>query len=101
MSSPVSSNAGVRSSTGSVTDRQSGRADLGPEPESIGAAEFEVVVDRAGGGKVSAAEKWLARRMFQAMGSPPVRLVLPGGQQIDVVNAIWPNNQCTDADLQL
>ena len=82
MSSPVSSQADVRSSTRGVSDERSGQADPGQGPQKIGGAEFEVVTDRPGGGQVSAAERWLARRMLQSMGSPPVRMVLCSGEEI-------------------
>lgn len=82
MSSPVSSGEKVRPSTGSVSDRQSGQAEFGPGPGPIGDAKFDVATGLSGGRKVSAAEKWLARRMLQALGDPPVRLVLCNGEEI-------------------
>lgn len=81
MSSPVSSDAKARRSTPSMTDGRLGRADRGPEAQGA-AAQPEVVVAAAGGGKVYAAERWLARRMLHAMGSPPVRMVLWSGEEI-------------------
>ncbi len=86
MSLPVSPDAEVRTSTAS--GRQSGQADRGPvcprqtESEMIGAPGFELVADRSGGVKVSAAERWLARRMLRAIGDPPVRIVLCNGEEI-------------------
>ena len=69
MSSPVSSQADVRSSTSSASGERPGRADLGRGPQKIGGAEFEVVTDRTGNEQVSAAERWLARRMFHGTGA--------------------------------
>jgi len=82
MSSPVSSQADVRSSTRGVSDERSGQADLGQGPQKIGTARFEVVTDRAGGGQVSAVERWLAQQMLRSMGNPPVRMVLCSGEEI-------------------
>lgn len=80
MSSPVSSHANVRSSTRRVSDERSGPADR--RPEEIGAVKLEVLTDRTRATKVSAVERWLARRMLRALGDPPARMVLYSGEEI-------------------
>jgi cyclopropane-fatty-acyl-phospholipid synthase len=82
MSSPISSDADVRSPSRKVSDDPTGQIDVGPRREANGGTAAEVLAAQSGGVRVSAAEKWLARRMFQALGSPPVRMVLPGGEEI-------------------
>jgi len=82
MSSPVSSDADVRPSTSRVSDGHSRQADRGPRSAAIGAAESPAVAAPTSAARVSAAERWLAGRMLQALGSPPVRMLLWDGEEI-------------------
>jgi cyclopropane-fatty-acyl-phospholipid synthase len=82
MSSPVSSNAEARSSTRSLSDDPSRQADEQPRPGTIGSTAPEAAAARKSRGRLSAGERWLAGRMFQALGNPRVRILLWDGEEI-------------------
>jgi cyclopropane-fatty-acyl-phospholipid synthase len=83
MSSPVSSHARNRSSSTQAAKPQTAQAGLGTSAEAPGVPRFDVLTHPpTGSRKSTAVERWLARRMHHAMGSPPVRVVLFDGQEV-------------------
>lgn len=82
MSPPVSPDLNARSSASSVSAEQTGPARLGVGTEADGAVEADAVPIQTRGGRVYRLETWLVRRVLQAMGGPPIRVVLWNGREI-------------------
>jgi cyclopropane-fatty-acyl-phospholipid synthase len=82
MSSPVSSDCNVESSAPAAEHKPSRPVHAGAGTEAAGTATPGAADTRTGPGKGFAAEIWLLRRILQASGNPPIRLVLWNGEEI-------------------